>query len=91
MLLKFIGLEDACLLLSEFEEVYNMIHFHNVNTDMVKLRFAPFALKYNAKRWMYSLPTNCISNWNDFVKVFLRKYFPNGKTEKLRNEINQFI
>jgi len=91
MLPKFIGLEDAYLFLSEFEEVCNMIHFHNVNTDVVKLRFVPFALKDNAKRWMYSLPANSISNWNDFIKVFLRKYFPNGKTVKLRNEINQFI
>ena len=50
MLPKFIGLEDAYLFLSEFEEVCNMIHFHNVNTDVVKLRFVPFALKDNAKR-----------------------------------------
>ena len=53
---KFTKLEDACLFLSEFEEVCNMIHFHNVNSDVVKLRFVPFALKDNAKRWMYSLP-----------------------------------
>ena len=71
MLPKFTGLEDAYLFLSEFEEVCNMIYFHNVNTDMVKLKFVPFALKDNAKRWMYSLPANSISNWNDFVKVFL--------------------
>ena len=68
-----------------------MIHFHNVHIDVVKLRLVPFALKDNAKRWMYTLPTNFISSWNDFIKVFLRKYFPNGRTVKLRNEINQFI
>jgi len=68
-----------------------MIRFHNVHIDVVKLRFVPFSLKDNAKRWMYSLPANSISSCNDFVKVFLRKYFPNGKTIKLRNEINQFI
>ena len=91
MLPKFTGLEDAYLFLSEFEEVCNMIHFHNVQIDVVKLRFVPFALKDNAKRWMYSLPTNFISSWNDFIKVFLRKYFPNGESVKLMNEINQFI
>jgi len=68
-----------------------MIHFHNVQIDVVKLRFVPFALKDNAKRWMCSLPANSISNCNDFGKVFLRKYFPNGKAVKLRNDINQFI
>jgi len=40
---------------------------------------------------MHSLLANFISNWNAFVKVFLQKYFPNGKTIKLRNDINQFI
>ena len=89
MLPKFTGLEDAYLFLSEFEEVCNMIHFHNVHIDAVKLRFVSFALKDNAKRWMYSLPAYSISNC--FVEVFLRKYVPNGKTVKLRNEINQFI
>ena len=88
---KFTGLEDDYLFLSEFEEVCNMIQFHNVHIDVVKLRFVLFALKDNAKRWMYSLPANSISNWNHFIKVFLRKYFPNGKIVKLRNEINQFI
>ena len=58
MLPKFTRLEDTYLFLSEFEEVCNMIHFHNVNSDVVKLRFVPFALKDNAKRWMY----NSISN-----------------------------
>jgi len=91
MLLKFTRLEDAHLFLSEFEEVCNTIHFHSVKIDVVKLRFIPFELKDNAKRRMYSLSANSISNWNNFVKIFLQKYFPNGKTIKLRNEINQFI
>ena len=60
MLPKFIGLKDAYLLLSEFEELCNMIHFHNVHIDVVKVRFAPFALKDNAKRWMHGLPANSI-------------------------------
>ena len=91
MLLKFTGLEDGYLFLSELKEVCNMIHIHNVQIDVVKLRFVPFALKDNAKRWMYSLPANSISNWHDFVKVFLRKYFSNDNTVKLRNKITSFI
>ena len=39
MLPKFTELEDAYLFLSEFEEVCNMINFHNVHIDVVKLRF----------------------------------------------------
>ena len=40
---------------------------------------------------MYGLATNSVASWNDFVRLFLRKYFPNAKTVKLRNEINQFV
>ena len=75
MLSKFTELDDAYLLLSEFEELCNMIHFHNVHIDVVKLRFVPFGLKDNAKRWMHSLPTNSFSSWNDFVKVCFVKMF----------------
>jgi len=40
---------------------------------------------------MYGLATNFVTSWNDFVRLFLRKYFPNAKTVKLRKEINQFV
>ena len=91
MLPKFTGFENAYLFLNEFEEVCNMIHFHNVQIDVVEMRFIPFPLKDNVKRQMYSLPTNSTFNWNEFVNVFLQRYFPNDKTVKLRNEINLFV
>jgi len=71
MLHKVTGLEDLYLFLGDFEEVCNMIHFHNVQIDAVKLRFISFVLKDNTKRWLYSFIANSISNYNDFVKVFL--------------------
>jgi len=81
---KFNGLENAYLFLSEFEEVCNMTYFHSVQINVVKMTFIPFALKDNVKWLTYSLH---ISNWDDFIKIFLRKYFLNCKTGKLRNEI----
>jgi len=39
---------------------------------------------------MYGLPTNFVPIYDGFVKLSLRKYFPNSKIVKLRNEINQF-
>jgi len=91
MLPKFSSDGDAYLFLSEFEEVYLMMQFPNVPQDIVRLRFIPFALKDLIKKWMYCLLENSISSWAGFVRVFLRKYFPNGKTVKLRNEINHFV
>ena len=40
---------------------------------------------------MYSFAANSLTTWNDFLRLFLRKYFPNAKTVKLMNEINQFV
>ena len=59
--------------------------------DTVHLKFISIALKDYAKKWMYSLSVNSITNWDGFVHVFLGKYFPNSKIVKIRNEINQFV
>jgi len=40
---------------------------------------------------MYGLVANSGTSWNDFVRLFLRKNFPNAKTIKLKNGINQFV
>jgi len=91
MLPKFTCLEDAYLFLREFEEVCSMMHFCNILIDVVRMKLIPFALKDSAKLWMYGLDANSVTFWNDFVRLFLTKYFPNAKTVKLRNEINQFV
>jgi len=67
------------------------MHFPHIRIDVLRMKLIPFALKYSAKCWMYGLATNSVASWNDFVRLFLRKYFPNAKTIKLRNEINQFV
>ena len=40
---------------------------------------------------VHSLLANFISSWDGFIRVFLRKYFPDDKTVKLRNENNHFV
>ena len=62
MLPKFTGLDSevAYLVISEFEEVCVMMKIQQLFEDMVCIRFIPFALKDNTKKWLYSLPTNSI-------------------------------
>ena len=91
MLPKFTGLEYAFFFLREFEEVCSMKHFPNIAIDIVRMKLIPFVLKDSAKCWMYGFAVNSVTSWNDFVRLFLRKYFPNAKTVKLRNEIIQFV
>ena len=73
---KYHGLEseDAYFFIREFEEVCVMTKIPQLGDDAVKLRFVPFALKDLAKRWLYSLVENSITTWDDFPKVFLKKF-----------------
>ncbi|ROV59080.1 hypothetical protein EGO58_11735, partial [Limosilactobacillus reuteri] len=48
------------------------------------------ALKDQAKKWLYGLPKNSITSWEQFTVVFLKKFFPTHKTNKLRSDILQF-
>ena len=66
------------------------MHFPNIYVDVFRKKLIPFTLKNFAKIWMYGLVANFVSTWNNFVKLFLRKYFTYAKPIKLRNEINQF-
>jgi len=91
MLPKFMHVEDAYHFLQEFEEVCSMMCYPNVPIDTVHLKFILFALKEDAQKWMCSLSTNSITNWDGFVHVFLGKCFLNSKIVKLGNEINQFM
>jgi len=83
------GIEDAYLFLREFKEVYSIMWYPNVHVDTIWLKFIPSALKHQAKKWIYSLPTNSIANWEEFVWLFMQEYLPNGKTTRLRNENDQ--
>ena len=97
MLPKFSGLEleDAYMFISEFEDACAMLRIQQLSDDAVKLRFIPFLLWDNTKKWQYSLTTNSITTWAEFVAVFLNIFFPKKfflmyKTARIRSEINQF-
>ena len=61
-----------------------------LSDDQVRLRLFPFTLKDRAKEWLYSLAHNSISTWEELQAEFLKKYFPVGRTNKIRNEIITF-
>ena len=56
----------------------------------VRLRFIPFALKDIVKKWLCNLPVSSISSWDEFVKVFLKKFYPIHKTTLIRKKIMQY-
>ena len=90
MLPKFTGIDDAYIFIREFEEVCATMRLQQLLEDEIKLRLINFALKDQAKKWLYSLPNQSITIWEGFVRVFLKKYFLYHKIARIRNEINQF-
>jgi len=82
--------EDAYFFIREFKEVCVMMKILQLGNDAIKLRFIPFALKDLAKRWLYSLTKNPITTWDDFEKVFLKKFYPIHKTALNRKNIMHY-
>lgn len=80
--------EDAYILLHEFNDVCNMINIPDINTNAIKLRFISFALKNDAKSWMFTLPPNSIHTRVEFYVVFVMKFYPLHKTIQAKNTIS---
>jgi len=67
-----------------------MMKIPSLGVDAIKLRFIPFSLKELAKKWLYSLEAGSISSWDNFVKTFMKKFYPVHKTMQIRKNILQF-
>ena len=89
---KFHGLEseDAYFFVRKFEEVCLMMRIPQLGDDAVGLLFIPFSLKDLAKKLLYSLAVDSVTAWDDFVKAFLKKFYPIHKTTLIRKNIMQF-
>ena len=61
MLPKFTGIEDAYIFIRKFEEVCAIMKLQQLLENEIKLRLINFALKDNAKKWLYSLPNQSIT------------------------------
>jgi len=55
-----------------------------VQSDVVRLHFIFFSLEDLTKKWLYSLIIDSITSWDDFVKVFLKKFYPIHKTALIK-------
>ena len=88
MLPKFGGNDDPYLFLREFEEVCATLKLQQLTDDSIRLRLITFALRDNAKKWLYSLPSRSITTWDHLVVIFLKKFFPSHKTTRIQMDIN---
>ncbi|XP_044468620.1 uncharacterized protein LOC123198100 [Mangifera indica] len=89
---QFGGLEneDPHVHLSRFSQICDTFKMNGVSEDAIKLRLFPFSLKDRATSWLDSRAPGAFTTWQALSEAFLAKYFPPGKTVKLRNEIATF-
>ena len=57
---------------------------------MIKLQLFPFSLRDVAATWFESLPVGSVSNWEELVEAYMRKFFLSALTSKRRGEIIVF-
>ena len=77
--------------LNAFLAKCSMTRIANFSDDALRLRLFPFSLNDKAKDWFNALESNSIGTWAQMEAVFLKKYFPPGKTNALRRAITGFV
>ena len=82
--------EDPYRHVDEFLEICTTFKLNNLTDDAVRLRLFPFSLKDKAKEWLYSLEPESITSWAKMQHDFLKKYFPIGKTNQMRDAVTTF-
>ena len=79
--------ENPHIHLRNFLAKCDTIMLNRVSADAIRLRLFPFLLTDRASDWLLNEEPNSFTTWEALSTAFLSKYFPPGKTAKLRAEI----
>ena len=85
----FLGLtnENPYDFLNKFQTLCSTIQLTGFIKDALRMRLFPFAVKERARHWFQSLEPDSITSWDQLQRVFLKKYFPIGRTNDTRRAI----
>ncbi|KAK9673802.1 hypothetical protein RND81_12G190900 [Saponaria officinalis] len=77
--------------LNSFLDKSDTIKVNGVTEDAIRLRLFPYSVRGNAKEWLRNCAVDSFDTWEKLSNAFLQKFFPPGKTAKLRNDITGFV
>ncbi|GJT90039.1 zinc finger, CCHC-type containing protein [Tanacetum coccineum] len=82
--------EDPNQHLKDFLKPVDSLDLDGENRERTRLCLFQFCLCDQASNWLERLPAGSITIWEDLTTRFLSKFFPPGRTAKLRNDILMF-
>ena len=68
----------------------NIVKLNGVSPDVIKLQLFPFSLKDITTSWFKSFPYRLVSNWDELVEGFMKRFLPPALTSSRRREIIAF-
>lgn len=71
-------------------DVCRPFSFNNIFEESFCLRLFPFALMGEATKWLYDLPRNSITTWDELTMAFFVRFFPSSRMMTLRDSIQGF-
>ncbi|CAN6711911.1 unnamed protein product [Malus baccata var. baccata] len=82
--------DDPNMHIAEFLMGCKNILVRGFSAESIKLHLFPYTLKYQARRWLLTLPSGSITTWAQLSENFLNKYYPASKTLDMRTQILSF-
>lgn len=76
--------------ITDFEVACSLFQDNTCPREILLLKLFPFTLKDKAKMWFNALRPMSIHSWNTLQGEFLKKFFPENRTEAIRRAISQF-
>ena len=77
--------------MKDFEDECSIFQDNSCHRKILLLKLFPLTLKDKAKFWFNSLRLRSIHSWNIMEGEFLKKFFPENRTEALQRVISQFV
>jgi len=53
-----------------------MLKLNGVSSDAIYMHLFPFSLRDKASAWLHSLPSGCITTWDELTELSLPKCLP---------------